>query len=242
MNRGLYTAASGMLTNQYWLDSVANNLANANTSGYKRDEMTFEEGYVRQLNGNGGAGANVGGMQSGPKVGGIITNWERGGIQSTGNGTDIAIGTERGLFAVETPGGVHYTRSGAFSLNEDRELVDVNGSKVLDASLRPIKAEGTGMIKISADGDVFQDGKVFGKVAVFEGDFVKLGFNMFRANGDPTPQDRPVLVPEAIEGSNVNIVATMIEMVQVQRLFEMAQKSIQTHDESTSKLIETSQR
>jgi flagellar basal-body rod protein FlgG len=89
---------------------------------------------------------------------------------------------------------------------------------------------------------VFQDGTIFGRVAVFDGEFRKLGLNMFTVIGDAVPQDRPAIVPESIEGSNVNIVATMIEMVQVQRLFEMAQKSIQTHDESTSKLIESSQR
>jgi flagellar basal body rod protein FlgG len=242
MNRGLYTAATGMLSNQYWLDSVANNLSNASTSGYKRDEMTFEEGYIRRLNNGGGQGESVGGMQSGPMVSGIKTNWERGAIQSTGNGTDIAIRSTEGMFAVETPGGVRFTRAGAFSLNESRELVDVNGNKVLDDSLRPIRADGTGTIKISSIGEVFQDGTIFGRVAVFDGEFRKLGLNMFTVIGDAVPQDRPAIVPESIEGSNVNIVATMIEMVQVQRLFEMAQKSIQTHDESTSKLIESSQR
>ncbi|MBL8060444.1 MAG: flagellar hook-basal body protein [Chthonomonas sp.] len=239
MNRGLYTAASAMSSSQVWLDTVANNLANASATGYKRDEVEFEESLLRELRSNGGNGKIVGDLQSGPLVSKITTSFERGSTMATGNGLDVAINTPTGMFAIETPTGTKYTRAGSFTLNSNRELVNQDGHRVLDQNLRPIRVSADGSVKISADGTVEANGTAAGQVGVFTGTFTKVGQNQFSARGRVSLQANSVLTPGALESSNVNVVSTMIEMVQVQRLFEMAQKSVQNHDETTSELIKT---
>lgn len=236
MNRGLYTAASGMSSSQVWLDTVANNLANASATGYKRDEVEFEESLLRELRSNGGRGKVVGDMQSGPLVSKITTSFERGSTIATGNGLDVAIETPTGMFAIETKGGPKYSRAGSFTLNQNRELTDQEGHRVLDQDLRPIRIDGDGSVKIGPDGTV-EPGRQ--KVGVFNGTFEKVGLNLFSARGRVSLQENAILTPGALESSNVNVVATMIEMIQVQRLFEMAQKSVQNHDETTAQLIKT---
>lgn len=239
MNRGLYTAASAMSSSQVWLDTVANNLANANATGFKRDEIEFEESLLRELRSNGGRGKTVGDLQSGPLVSKITTSFERGSTMATGNALDVAITSPSGMFAIETSTGTKYTRAGSFTLNSNRELVTQEGRRVLDQNLRPIRVSTDGEVKIAANGTVEADGVAAGQIGVFTGNFRKVGMNQFSASGRVSLQANTPLTPGAIESSNVNVVATMIEMVQVQRLFEMAQKSVQNHDETTSQLIKT---
>lgn len=237
MNRGLYTAASGMWSGQMWLDTVAHNLANASTTGYKRDEIAFEEGLMREIAANGGRGRVLGDIQSGPRVAMKTTAFERGAYQATGNGLDVAIGDHQGMFAVQTPSGTMFARAGAFTLNDSREITDQAGNPVLDENLQPIRVASNGPIKINADGEVLIGDATFGRIAIWRGDFEKVGSNLFRARAEAQVAYDIKLVPESLESSNVNVMATMIEMVQVQRLFEMAQRSVQTHDEITGQLV-----
>lgn len=238
MNRGLYTAATGMAAGQAWLDSVAHNLANASTTGYKRDEMAFQESLLREMRDGGGEGRLLGTLQTGPEISATATVFERGATQTTGNGLDVSISTEKGMFAVQTPGAVMYTRAGNFGLDDQRQIVNPNGFPVLDASGNPITVSAPGPVRITNDGSVTVGDQVLGKVAVFDGDWKKAGDSLFTAVGNVTAEPNAVLTPESIESSNVNVVSTMIEMVQVQRIYEMAQKSVQAHDEMSSKLIE----
>ena len=228
-----------MSSSQVWLDTVANNLANANATGFKRDEIEFEESLLRELRSNGGRGKTVGDLQSGPLVSKITTSFERGSTVATGSALDVAINTPNGMFAVETARGTKYTRAGSFTLNSNRELVTQDGNRVLDQNLRPIRVNTDGAVKVSADGKVEADGIAAGQIGVFTGNFEKVGMNQFIAKGRVSLLNNAEMTPGALETSNVNVVATMIEMVQVQRLFEMAQKSVQNHDETTSQLIKT---
>ena len=97
MNRGLYTAASATSSSQVWLDTVANNLANASTTGYRRDEVDFEESLLRELKADGGKGQIIGDMQSDPEVVNIITSFQHGSIMATGDGLDVAIQGNAGM-------------------------------------------------------------------------------------------------------------------------------------------------
>lgn len=239
MNRGLYTAASAMSSSQTWLDTVANNLANASATGYKRDEIEFEESLQRELRADGGRGKTIGDIQSGPLVSKITTSFERGSTLATGNGLDVAISNPTGMFAIETAGGTKYTRAGSFTLNQNRELTDQEGRRVLDQDQRPIHITADGPVKIAADGTVEADGRKVGQIGIFNGQFEKVGQSLFAAKSPISIEGNPVVTPGALESSNVNVVATMIEMIQVQRLFEMAQKSVQNHDETTAQLLKT---
>lgn len=218
------------------MDVVANNLANTTTTGFKRDEITFGEVFAREVRNDGGQGRIIGTLNSGPVADGTFTLMTRGATQMTGNPLDIAIDTVEGMFVVETPAGTRYTRDGSFTLNQAGELSTKSGYRVLDTSGRPIQMGSTGT-RVSAEG-VIQGPNGPQRIAIVNGTFQKEGTNLFVAIGDPTPQENSRLVPGAIESSNVDAVRSMIEMIQVQRIYEMAQRSVQQHDEASQQLIQ----
>ncbi len=146
MWRGLYTAASGMITEMKRTDTLANNLANANTAGFKRDEainMEFEPMLIKRI--NDGTDRNditsfkgfhvgdnlptVGTLGLGSYIDEIATDHSQGGFQTTGNPLDLGISGD-GYFAVDTPQGVRYTRNGSFFRSSTGELQTVNGQRV----------------------------------------------------------------------------------------------------------------
>jgi len=237
MNRGLYTSATGMVACQQWMDVVANNLANASSTGFKRDEIAFKESYLQKMMTDGGLGGEIGSLQSGPVSLGTFTVFEKGAIQMTSNPLDLAIDSEEGMFAVQTTNGTRYTRSGAFTLSDDGTIVTQGGNPVLDKSGRTIQARG-GKITIEPDGQVSDSKGVMGQIALYTGEFRKEGNAFYTVKDQAVLQDNPRMISGATESSNVNTVQTMIEMIQVQRLYEMAQKSVQQHDEASKSLIE----
>ncbi len=142
MIRGIYTAASGMVVQMNRLDAVANNLANVDLNGYKRDTAVFKafpEMLLRRLNDDGVYQIPVGSVDTGPMVGRIGTGVElnevftvfsQGAMKETENPFDLALEGE-GFIAVQTPDGERYTRNGSFLLNEDSYLVTKEGDFVL---------------------------------------------------------------------------------------------------------------
>lgn len=237
MNRGLYTSATGMVASQQWMDVVSNNLANASTTGFKRDEVTFKESYLQQLRANGGSGASIGSMPSGPQPNGTFTIFDKGSMLMTGNPMDMAINTPEGMFAVQTLNGTRYTRAGSFVLNDQGTLVTPSGLPVLDERGNTIQIT-AGQFKVTSSGKISANDLAMGSIGVYTGDFRKEGNNLYTVSGVATAKTEPNIVAGAVESSNVNTVETMIEMIQVQRLYEMAQKSVQQHDEATKTLIE----
>lgn len=238
MNRGIYATASGMLAGQKWLDVVANNLANVSTTGFKRDELAFSDAYIREMRLHGGRGASIGSLGSGAALVAEYTIFEPGPLATTGNPLDVALMSDKGLFAVETPQGVRYTRDGAFQLDKDRRIVTKQGHAVLDDSRNPIELP-DGEIQIQADGRVMAGSQEIAKIGVFDGTFVKTGGNLFSGNGQPL--EDVAVTAGALEGSNVNAIDAMIQMISVNRTFEMAQKSISQQDELTQRLINSLQ-
>lgn len=167
MWRGLYTAATGMISESYRIDSISNNLANANTTGFKRDDAVIKEFaplLLHRINDESDRKGNVTAIKdfsvstdtvrarqftlvnSGPYVGilgrgsqvdEIVTDHSQGVFQTTGNPLDVAI-TGKGYLAVDTPQGVRYTRDGNLYRNADGRLVNVNGQSILDTRGREI--------------------------------------------------------------------------------------------------------
>lgn len=238
MNRGIYVAASGMLAGQQWLDIASNNLANIGTNGYKREGVLFHESLEKAVDSPGANPKIVGKVDNGPDIVGTYTDFSKGNNLMTGNPLDLAIQTPEGMFAVQTPNGVKYTRDGSFMLDANSQIVNRDGYPVLSSQGSPIVAKGT-KIQISEDGSVSVDQKAIGKIGLFDGQFVKNAENLYDVEGQPTLMDNGRVQVGAVEGSNVNAVDTMIEMIAVQRLYEMAQKSVQQHDESSQRLIES---
>lgn len=159
-----------------------------------------------------------------------------GSITQTGNPLDVAI-EGPGMFQVQAPNGVMYTRSGSFKISPTRELTTSDGLAVLDNAGRPIDLA-KGEVAIDAEGNVMVDGKATAKLQIYSGSFKKEGANLFSA---PDAQPKPdfVLHESSIEGSNVNVIQAMADLIKLGRNFELSQKSIQTQDDMTQKLIQS---
>lgn len=238
MNRGIYATANGMIAGQQLLDAIAQNLANASTVGYKRDGLTFQDALIRTLRADGGTGAVIGDLGSGSHEVGRFTDFTPGPIQRTGNHLDVAIRTREGAFAVQTPDGVRYTRDGSFTRSSDGQLVTQAGFPVLDSQGRPIALPDGESIVIGPDGAVTVGDQEIAVLGVFEGSFAKIGNTLFTSS-DARPLTAPSLEPESVEGSNVDTLHSMIQMIELNRTFEMAQRSIIQQDELTQKLIQS---
>ncbi len=142
MLRGIYTGASGMIVQAHMLDVLANNMANVDTTGYKRDtsiDKAFPELLLRRLGDDGVYSFPFGSADSAPIVGKlgtgvelneVYTVFQQGALKQTGNPLNFAL-TGPGFFSVETPEGERYTRNGAFQITKDGLLVDESGNPVL---------------------------------------------------------------------------------------------------------------
>jgi flagellar basal body rod protein FlgG len=239
MNRGIYAPASAMMNNERLLDVVANNLANASTTGFKRDGLTFKETMELQMSANGGQGGGIGAMGLAPNIDSQYTSMEPGPINITNRPLDLAIATSRGMFAVQSENGVQFTRDGSFRVGSDGTLQTADGKAVLDSSYRAIEIppgdvaigdDGTVVVKTRTEGIVNA-----GQIAVFTGSFSKVGNNNWTGvgtNAVPTPR----IHVGALEGSNVSPVEEMIELIRIGRNYEMQQKAVSQQDELNQKL------
>jgi len=196
------------------VDIITNNLANANTVGFKRDFGTILQNET---------GYDVG-TQIDTASGDFIT---------TGNELDVAI-DGAGFFAIQTPGGIRYSRSGAFALNAAGELVTKDGMKVLSTSNTPIVV-GEGKIAIQDGGDVTVDGNEVAtlKIVTFA-DVRKLqkeGFHRLIWNGDASEVQNvaePRVKGGYLERSNVNAIDEMVHLMSAYREFEAVQRTLRT--------------
>ncbi len=234
MDQGIVSAASAMLAGQRWLDVATENLANANTAGYRREGVAFDDSFERELQLDGGGTASVG---SGPVQKLQYTNFEAGSISHTGNPLDVAIGMPTAMFALKTPDGIRFTRDGEFSLDADRRLVSKQGYPVLDERDSEITLP-DGNISVQPDGAIQVDDAETARLGVFDGVFRKSANGAFLSD-NAKQVDLADLRPQSIEGSNVNPVQSMLEMITINRSFEMAQKTLVQQDELSEKLIQT---
>jgi flagellar basal body rod protein FlgG len=225
---------------QQWLDVTANNLANSTTTGYKRDGFAFAEAMERVMASNGGDGRILGSIGNGAVPVAEFTIFDRGTVSTTGNPLDLAIDSPRGWFAVDRGGQTMYTRAGNFTLDAQRQIVDVCGNPVLDRRGNPITVP-QGQIEISQTGAVSVGGRQVAEIAIYDGQMAKVGSSLYRAVGNPLLLDtRDVLVRQgALEQSNVNPVESMINLITIGRTFEISQKSITQQDELTQRLIQS---
>ncbi len=237
MNRGIYTAATGMQMGQQWLDVTANNLANISTKGFKAERIAFQQAFSQELRSHAGLGPSIGRMSAGTQTVGSFTQSTKGAVQPTGNPLDVALEEENALFAIQTSTGVQYTRDGAFTKNEEGLLVTRDGFPVLGSDGRTITLP-TGKAGFEAGGMITDAEGVQRSLGVYQGDFSKLGAHRYVAAGQVTAIDSPKITAGALEGSNVDAVGSMVEMIKVQRLYEMAQRSVQQQDEMTQQLIQ----
>ena len=204
MWRGLYIAASGMITETKHTDMIANNLANADTTGFKRDDMAIREFapmLLRRINDHsadtevtsfkgfrvdGNRAPRVGTLGLGSAVDEIATEHLQGALHTTGNTYDLGI-SGPGYFAVDTPQGVRYTRDGSFYRSANGELQNVRGQAVLSSRGRPIQIpDDAGNVSISSDGRIYANG----------GEIAQIGFFQFGINDRVTKQGDNLYRPQ----------------------------------------------
>ncbi len=257
MISGLYTAASGLIAQEQQQDVIANNLANVNTAGYKKDTalfVPFPTVFLNRINDEkvpipGGwadalipIGMTGRGVQL--RVDGVVPKiTEEGAFNQTDNPLDLAI-KGNGMFVIMTPQGLRYTRDGNFLLDSEGTIVNKNGFPVL--GLRgQINIDGKD-VRVDANGKVYVDKNEIDtlRIGLFTADdrLRKQGDNLFYTlNGNLLPEDDysdAIIIKQGyIETSNVNVVREMVDMITAYRAYEASQKAIQAQDTTLSKAV-----
>ncbi|MCY2927179.1 MAG: flagellar basal-body rod protein FlgF [Planctomycetota bacterium] len=217
--------------------TIANNLANASTPGFKRTQSVF----LRELTGRMGQPAAADVVSGTVREQGAI-DLTPGAMTFTGRPLDVALGGT-GFLVVETPSGEFYTRNGTLSLNSQRQLVDGAGRTIAGEGgpivLPPQASEAT--IQISADGSVAAAGQAVGKLKVVTFDDPQslrpVGQGCFAAvGGGAVPATNPKIAQGFREGSNVSPVEELVGLISVTRLYEANIRTLKTLDERLASL------
>ncbi len=247
MLRSLYIAGTGMITQRARMNVLTNDISNADTSGYKSDQTisrSFPDMLLSRLNDPNiiARAPQVGPLNTGIHIDEIITDFEQGPMEQTGLITDLAI-TGRGFFAVQTPQGVQYTRNGAFQVNLNGELVTQDGYYVLNNAGGRINVGTSGDFSVNANGAITANGQVVGTLGIYtfqtEGGLRKQGNNNFTHinNEAPTLTQNTVLMQGFLEGSNVDIAKSTVDMLMINRVYESNQRILKMVDESLARTV-----
>lgn len=243
MIRGLYSAATGMVSETIRTNVISNNMANVNTTGFKQSRTInseFEQYMLRRIN-DGQQRPEIGELGSGTYIDEIYVDHSQGGFQQTGNSFDLAIAGD-GYFAIETPQGVRYTRNGSFVRSGDGRLVTYEGQPVLNRNGQPVTIPDGGSVSIGADGriavdDVEVDTLQFVQFAD-ERNLLQRGQNLYEAVNDEQPvQAEGVIEQGMLERSNVNVVSEMINLINAYRAYEANSKTVVTQDSLLDKAV-----
>jgi flagellar basal-body rod protein FlgG len=257
MIRALYTAASGMSAQQANLDTVANNLANSATSGFKQRRLQFEDMIYQNLVTPGSASSQQttsAGLQIGLGTKSLASEvvMTQGDFNQTGNPYDMAI-QGAGFFQVQMPNGtLAYTRAGNFSLNNAGTVVDANGDQLIPALTIPSNATSVtistyGVVTAMLPGQnaATQLGQI--QLATFAnpGGLSSQGSNLFQPSSSSgnAITDNPggntgmgTLQQGYLENSNVDVVTEFVQMILAQRAYESNSKVIHTADDMYSQI------
>jgi len=251
----MYTAASGALVAQSAVDTIANNLANVNTAGFKRTLLQVQSQPERDVyrfqtdparSGAAGVATQqlIGAMGTGAQVYDTPADYAQGTIAATGNDLDVAL-SGPGFFAVrDGNGNVRYTRDGAFLRDQNGFLTAQNGSRVLGGNATPIVLPATGQVQIGRDGTVSVDGRAYDRLGVVEfanpaalrpegaNNFVDTGAGVRAATNTTALQG-------SLEKSNADVIRSMVDLIANERWFDANEKSIQTQDDAVGQAITT---
>jgi len=221
MADGIYSALSGAKAQSAALDVVANNLANAPTSGFKGQRLAFRETLA--------AAVGESSVQRLVVADGTYTDFSAGKIQGTGNALDVAIDGD-GFFVVQVSGAERYTRAGSFTVGAEGQLLTTDGNTVLGSSGSIVIPQGA-HAEIKSSGAVVSGNRELGKIQVVDfedkSELVREG-GVWRDPGTAGKKDTETsLHVGAIELSNVNVVAAMTELIRVSRAYEAFNRAIE---------------
>jgi flagellar basal-body rod protein FlgG len=241
LNHGIYLATSGFLTQQKRLEIIANNLANANTAGYKGDMPVFKTQNPSRTEFLPERGQPPW-TPDFVSFGGQATDFSQGPLTRTGNPLDIALAGD-GFFEVQSPRGVRYSRKGDFVLADDGTLVTQGGDPVIGEGGAIVLTQGK--IEIDRDGTVFVDSNQHGKLHIVTfpntEKLVKEGEALFAWVGKASevkPTDQAEVMSGYLENSNVNPIKEMVHMIEAIRTYEVQQKVIHSFDSTRKKAVD----
>ena len=239
MDNALYVGLSRQMVLRRQLDVVANNIANADTAGFKVETLMqktqpAQPAYTLQ----------------GPRpvkfVGedGVIRDFGQGALRTTGGSLDLAI-EGQGFFQVNSSDGPRYTRDGSFRLNDNGTLVTQNGLPVLDDGGGQIELDPTqGQVTISKDGSVSQGATRVGKLGVVTfqtlSTLEKTGDNLYRNTSNQQPQaaEDPKVRQGMLEGANVNPILEITKMIEISRAYEQMAKIMDANSDLSKSAVE----
>lgn len=235
MQAGLYVGLSGQVALERRLATIANNVANAGTVGYRAEELKFDTVLSAESK-----------FPTAYSTAGDSFISERsGGLNKTGNPLDVAV-QGKGWLAIQTPAGTAYTRDGRMQLLESGELQTLSGFPILDAGSAPIQLDPlAGTPKISHDGMITQNGRQFGAIGLFEVD-PSGGYTRYE-NSSIIPINAGTaivsfnsdgFVQGFLEESNVNPVTEMTDLITVTRAFDGLQTSIEESSSALKRAIQ----
>ena len=251
MDASLWVAKTGLDAQQTRMNVISNNLANVNTTGFKRDRAVFEDllyQNIRQAGGQTGADTQAAtGFQLGTGVRVLATEkiTAQGNMQTTENSLDIAIAGD-GYFQIAQPDGtIAYTRDGNFNLDNAGQIVTGSGHLLQPAITVPANAssltigqDGTVSVELQAGGGAQVLGQLQMARFINAAGLQSIGQNLLKETpasgapqvGNPGADGMGILMQGALEASNVNVVEEMVSMIETQRAYEINSKAISTVD------------
>ena len=252
MNPGLRAAASGMAAQQLRVDTIANNLANVNTTAFKKSRVCFEDVLYQTLEGtrivNYKGSETVGPMQvgRGVRTAAILRDDSQGTTEQTNRPLDLAV-NGAGYFQVERPDGtVAYTRDGTFTISDTGSIVTTGGYTLVPGVTIPpeatqVSVSATGIVSatVATSSTPVQLGQIQLARFVNPSGLESLGENLYAqtaASGQPMTGQAQVdgfgsVLQGALEDSNTDVVTEMVDMISAQRAYEVNSKAVQAADE-----------
>ena len=232
--RSIMVAASGLRAQNARMQIISENIANAQTVGFRAGQVRFEE-VVKQVSGE---------DTSFSSDGVEYLDVSPGGLEQTGNPLDFAVRGDA-WFAAQTPAGAVVTRDGRFTMSNNGDLVTLSGFPVLDPGGAPITLDPAGGTpELGDDGILRQNGRLVGAIGLFEfqpgPNYQRYGNSGILVGGEPQPVvDNPDvgIVQGRVELSNVDALSQMTELIMVQRTFEQAASLTETSEDAVQQLI-----
>ena len=239
MDNTMLIGLTRQLTLRRQMDVVANNIANANTQGFKAERMMLEPDTSMRAR-----------HQDGPNRARFVDEWamgrdfSQGALTQTSRPLDVALEGD-GFFMLETDAGERFTRDGAFTLNPLGELVASDGARVLDTGGAPIILDPTaGQISIGEAGEITQNGQQIAQIGVAQfantGVLTKVGDNRYTAPEDAerVVEELPRMKQGFLESSNVRPMLEITTMMEVSRAYASVTRMIKDTDELSRKAID----
>ncbi|SHH64113.1 flagellar hook-basal body complex protein [Marivita hallyeonensis] len=216
------------------METIAHNMANAATTGFRQQGLVFSE-YVHAVEGGHSLSMAAARVKKTSTAQGILTQ--------TGNTLDLAI-EGSGYFQVETPDGVRLTRAGAFNVSSEGDIVSSDGHRVLDLGGAPINVPpGELSVQVAADGTVSAGERLLGQIGIVEpekgADLIREAGVLFRTDAPLSPSTDGKILQGHLEGSNVDAISQLTRMIEVQRAYEMGQKLLDMDHERSKATLET---